>query len=354
VDGSGGSMSRSVPGASHRTVLRSRLFRSFALSLNFRRRVRVRNWSQANDLTVPYHEPGTALGLNGFVLGLDGQEHEAEASRIATVLASAIAGHQRGLAIMRDWTASQKIAGREVDLKEFAEQAVTRWASSFLGVSDEARPLLVTAAAEVVARTYTNPTFPGCKFDEGKAAASKKQVDELRVAIERQNGVPGGSVLHYLQLSRPGQATADVVGLSGGPIELVVECALVIVDWALKDPVNWSTLHSCAVQSELALTAELEPILSMFPPTAMVPRLDAKQKPVMVTLWDPRRGSARRVAPDLNPVFGFEPHVCLGKAHALEALGALLHDVFLHSMGTYVDDASWKLRLDGRMSAPVN
>jgi cytochrome P450 len=346
-------MSRYVPGSSHRKLLRRRRLRSLILSVRFKRRVRVIEDTPLDDYLVPFAEPSKDLGMADFVLSLNGSEHLAERRRIESVLKTSGPKHNEGLEAIRNLQ-DGSLTSDTVNIETYASAAAVEWTSVYFGLDGAAKSKLASAAKEIVKRTFENPTFPGCKFDEKAAAKARAEVGELANAIKAivadtpTVDLPAKSVLAELRCPREGakpeRAVADILGLVGGPVELVKQAAQNTVHWAIQDPKNWALLRNRALVGEVALGQELEPVLSMVPITSLIPRLDRAQRPVMVALWDARRSDAPRVAPDLNPIFGRDPHKCLGKDQALEALAAMLHPIFLHTGAAFIDDDSWNIR----------
>jgi cytochrome P450 len=289
--------------------------------------------------------------MGGFVLALDGEAHDRERERISNVLKNAVAAHRDGLELVR--TVSGESAGataHTLDIASYASTMAVEWTCSFFGLPVDAKPILATAAAAIVTRTFENPTFPGCPFNPQLAAKSKQQVSVLTEILTRQqesddlrNGTVFWELVHGPN-ANPDRAIADVIGLVGGPVELVSQSVKVVVDWALQSPQNWVLLQASANRSEQSLAQELEPVFSTCPITAMVPRLDERQRPVMVALWDSRRGKAPRTAPDLNPIFGIDDHACLGRDHALEAVAAITRPLFQRSGAAFVHKDSWEIR----------
>jgi cytochrome P450 len=342
-------MTRDVPGLLHRRVLARRRLRWLLLSIKFRRRVRVLE-DPNGTFSVPYGAPSADLGIGGFVLSLEGVAHKAERERMIGVLSNSVTQHREGLEVVRAMANVSIRREKSLDVMKYASEMAGHWTVEFFGLNWAAKPLLAEAASAIVTTTFENPTFPGCPYDRSSAQKCEDQVNKLRLVLERQladDALPGGTVFWELvhgPMAQRNRAVADVIGLIGGPVELVKQSAQVVVHWALASPSNWALLSSCANRSEHAFAQELEPIFSMFPIAGMVPRLDEHRRPVMIALWDSRVGTVPRVAPDLNPVFGFAPHKCLGKDHALEALAVMLLPIFKREGAKFVDKNSWTIR----------
>ena len=278
-------------------------------------------------LRVPYAEPSAALGLEGFVLGInDEKEHRVQQNRIKHAIDASAAGHATGLERLDAVMRSGVRAGEPFDLDALVREAVTVWASELLGVAADAGPGLIAAGQAVVDRTYLANDYEGPMKPDKTAWAGRCQavVGEYRIALTQP--FPAGSIGSNLT-GTPDEVKRDVIGLTGGPTALTVKAAVSIVQWALGRRRRWTAL-SCAAHRD-DFRARLRTIVEEVPPEYFLPRHAADETArVLVSGWGDRK---RHDTP-----FGSEPHLCLGEQWALDALAALLRPVFFHRRGRYV------------------
>lgn len=292
-------------------------------------------------LRVPYADPSAALGLTGFVLGLDGASHAVEAGALAGVIADAAPGHLAGLGAAGRYATAAVPRGTAFDVGPIIEDGVLIWAAHLLGVDQVCVPGLRWVGGAVVERTYRVTEFLTA-FDGPSAERAQEAVDTVerfRVDLRRVvTPAPAGTVRAALGVrhgdlagSPPSPSTIrDIIGLTGGPVELTRKAAMSVVSWALADSRRWSTVHSLLadppVDDEGAASqrSRMRTVVSSCPPEYLLPRWDAAGKPVLVRLW--REGGGTDQVPDA--VFGAAPHRCLGEQLSLDALIAVLTPVF--------------------------
>jgi hypothetical protein len=336
------------------------------------RTVRSSNPGSDAELFVPYGEGGTALGITGFVMGLDGKAHTLERDRLLPILQAARQGfppagegfppageelpHQRGLDAIDQLLATGLPAGNPFDVKVILEMGIAAWASSLFGVPTEFQSLPTTPGGSleeevltanlmqigraVMSRTLFNVTLLK-SFDPSLAVQDKAIVGLFRERLADPPPPPAGCV-HALLLESDAEtgnqrATNDMIGLIGGATELMLESALSILDWALASSKNWSSAHSEATGAPTPanFVDSVARLMAIAPPQYFLirqgnPGATEGQDLTLVGLWD-RNKSLSTPASETDAVFGIAPHRCLGRSLALDGLAHLLHPIFLHA-----------------------
>jgi hypothetical protein len=290
------------------------------------------------DLFVPYGPGGSAIGIDGFVLGLDGGQHASERERIGAVLDACrddpATAHRSGLEGAVSFMTAALEADRPIDLKPVFDAAIAGWANVFFGCT--AGTHVMALGRSVMYRTLFNTDFTAEKLVD----LHRQQRDESRVNTAQP--VIGDSLATAapttvgagLRDNNPEVATRDVIGLIGGATELMLESCLSIVEFAICHPDQWRAAYEGALVSETpdGFRETVAKLISAAPPQyALVRRRSSEPGSghVVVTLYDSDR--ARLPWPDVNaldPAFGIEPHRCLGRDLALDALAAILLPVF--------------------------
>ncbi len=318
------------------------------------RTVRPANSDRDALLFVPYEDGGTALGITGFVLGLDGEQHTVERNRLTPILADARIGdpHAEGLGVVDEILAIGLPSGNPFDVKVICEKAISAWAAKLFGVAENYEGTtdgaqgsgflsanLMQIGRAVTSRTVFNTHFLKT-FDEELAVADNAVVELFRESIQPDppNVVPAppGCIHALLQDSDSNTATNDMIGLIGGATELMIESVLSILDWALANPKNWRKAHEEArkAQAPSQFVEKVASLMSVAPPQYFLIRKGTEgptegQDLTLVGLWEQTTFPTNVSVND--PVFGIAPHRCLGRSLALDALAHLLHPIFLHA-----------------------
>jgi cytochrome P450 len=119
------------------------------------------------EVTVPYGERSSVLGLGTFPLALDGEAHRDARNLIKEVLQSSADAHREGLDAAED-VAKQivgKAAGGRLDVAgDLVEPALMAWVERWFGLEGLGLTLL-RSGRMIMHATFLNPTRPAASVD---------------------------------------------------------------------------------------------------------------------------------------------------------------------------------------------
>jgi hypothetical protein len=271
----------------------------------------------------------------------DGEAHTSERRRIGEVLTGVretSVAHRDGLQRLDTLMAKRLSAHGSLSMTAIIEEAVNGWSGSVFGLPDPhphaaAPPSAIEIGRAAAMCTVFNTVFMRA-FDPARARHDVGIVRDFRTRLGTTQSPRTGSVLDALRLSDVDHAHRDLIGLIGGATEILVEAAVSIIDWALVDPRNWAAAHDRAKAAAVpdAFTDAVSDLLELAPPQYFVVRkCPAHTSPVLAA--DPGKQTHALVGLGQRggrySAFGVEPHLCLGRPLALDALAHILHPVFL-------------------------
>ncbi len=298
------------------------------------------------ELIVPYGPRSEILGLAGFPLALDGEDHARARGRVAAALAAAAAAQQQAHAAAAT-RASAIVAGADGTLDVVADlidPVLATWIERWHGLTGLG-PDLLLASRFVQHAVFLNPKEPRRAPDHRAVVAAQRTVATARERIEAGlAGAPPGSLAWALLKPRPqvpplspAEVASHLVGLTVGPLALTSQSIAEVVDAVLDD-------HQLDdVAGPEAGEALFSETLLDVPPLPGVPRecTEAFTVPVGCPTATPRRtgtvpvgpvllataaAAHRSEAPDaVDLVFGVGAHRCMGRGEATALAGTVLH-----------------------------
>jgi cytochrome P450 len=299
------------------------------------------------DVRVPYRDRSAPLGLGGFALALDGEDHVAARKVLVEAIEGSADAHAAGLEEAAALAqGAVRDAGARVDaVRDLLEPALFVWAERWFGLPRAGPDLLLTGRL-VLHATFLNPKLPNARVD----------LSALRLAVDRLEGhrrelvtdmaqAPEGSLsatllaaVHALpEERRPTDAAAradlaarHLQGLTVGPLALVHRTVADAMDRLLREP--WRI--DAAGDPDEAARAFLG-ALRADPPLPGVLRTNPAECDVhggsgivtvpaglvlAATACPARRGDVD--GPEL--AFGHGVHRCLGEQHTVAVATAVL------------------------------
>lgn len=336
-----------------------------------------------NNYVMPHTVAAENLGISGFVLALDDIQqcpsaHTEERKRLQAVLEavrSPNSGHQTGMDEISRVMRSAVKSGARVDLLGPIEHAVVNWAEHLLGLSNpgvqaacpslQFRSQLMRASRSIVDETYLEPSpfwrekpealspnvlisKAACSRNQETISTQKETVngkivetykDRLATYLQHfRSSAPnktGNTILSRLvgdtEVNNDEQVLRDLVGLTGGPVALTVDAAESIVRHLVSRPTQWKKYHDLAANKGLTRSDVMD-LVKRVPPNYFVIRLETgsdSKHPKKVVV-----ATGFRKAKYATDGFGIEPHRCLGKDLAIDALQKILEPLLAFQFAT--------------------
>jgi hypothetical protein len=222
-----------------------------------------------------------------------------------------------------------------VELLGSVEHAVVNWAEQLLGLVDPAvqkqcpevhfRSELMMASRSIVDETYleSSPFWKTTNEPRSpESLANSTIVESYRKHLCIWNKAHGATQSNFTILSKlkPAEASnvlRDMVGLTGGPVALTVDAAESILRNLVSRPKQWKKYH-CKLVNGGFTRSDVMDLVKRVPPDYFVLRhkKETGKRVVIATGF--------RKAKYATDGFGVEPHRCLGKDLAIDALQEIL------------------------------
>jgi hypothetical protein len=330
-----------------------------------------------NDYIMPHTPAAENLNISGFVLSLDDIQqcpsaHTEERRRLQAILdavRSPNSGHQTGMDEISRVMRSALKSGARVDLLGPIENAVVIWAEHLLGLANPGaraacptlhfRSELMRASRSIIDETYLEPSpfwrekpealipkttcpinhetfFTKNETKETKETVNGKIVETYKDRLATylcqfrrcDPSQTGNTILSRLveatEAKNDEQVLRDLVGLTGGPVALTVDAAESILRHLVSRPTQWKKYHDLTTNKGLTRSDVMD-LVKRVPPNYFVIRLETGQdftQPKKVVV-----ATGFRRAKFATDGFGMEPHRCLGKDLAIDALQKILEPV---------------------------
>ena len=285
------------------------------------------------DVTVPYGDRSSLLGLGAFPLALDGEPHLSARDLIEDVIRTTDDAHKAGVAAAAT-VAGQRVAvaaGGQLDVAGgVVEPALIAWVERWFGLPGLGTSLLRSGRL-IMHATFLNPTRPNGRVDTAGLQRAVDWVNEQRpqlaVAID---GAAAGTVAAALRerTGDAGLAAGHLLALTVGPLALGAWALDVVIDDLLDRPSGLDYLKTDE-DGQMAFSSALRrraPLLGVKRDTPSGRQLEGTRSRIDLP---PGHLLAATACADRSPgpnlfAFGSGRHSCLGPRQMSEVAGPIL------------------------------
>lgn len=301
------------------------------------------------EVEVPYGDRSRLLGLGSFPLALDGAAHEGARAELGTVLDATGAAHLAGVAAARraaDEALELAGPGGRIDLvADVIDPALQAWCEAWFGLPGEGRRLQATGRFAMHA-VFLNPVLPARDVDDHALDAALAAIRSAQAAwLGALAGAPVGTLAGTLHQRRPeatDAVTADLVGLTVGPLALGSKALAIAVD-ELLDRGALRRLDDAAARRAFEQVLAVRPPLPALPrrakvPVCPIPGARAPVGPVLALTLAAAQVPSESADP-ARWAFGVGPHACMGRWQTTDVAAAVLAAIAARSPRRVEGDA---------------
>ncbi len=291
-----------------------------------------------DEVIVPYGPRSDMLGLSGFPLALDGDDHETARAHLAATIDATGAAHDQG--VVRAGEVARRVVdgaqGRLDVVEDLIEPALQAWVETWFGLPGLG-PDLHQAGQAIMHAIFLNPKTPRGTTDPRALVWSRAVTARVETAIagaQPLHPLPGDlTLIQRLEKDPPPESSglSAVLGLTVGPLALGSMAMANAIDEILDDR-TIDHVADAAAGGRLFRTA-----LGRRPPLPGLPRACPRDLTVQgadhVSHHLPEGPflAATQVAARLDHAgdpaewaFGAGPHACMGAGLITEVAGGVL------------------------------